>query len=271
MVLVVTTAGGLAVTPGIASAAGPTAIYTAVFEPDQVRHIWINNVGFDAYATGLQATAVDDPSHICVTSINRTWWERETSGEREFHLEIEGDSSERCQVTVWRAPLTMYRTGSVGDLAPGQSVTQHWNNAAFASKVYAVGVVPSQPASGTCKMEVTTEFRTQPDGEHEFAYRTTNIGDVTCSAQLRHVALGVTWKWVVEGTMDPGNGYGLHPGDYAPGTKVHVVNAAPTRHVGGVCRWSHGPIQFINDHFYGVSFTNIGAVRCGITGTFSGM
>jgi hypothetical protein len=58
-------------------------------------------------------------------------------------------------------------------------------------------------SSGSCAIEVATAFRTQPDGENEFTYRATNVGDVACSAQLLHVKLPVNESWSLTSTGQP--------------------------------------------------------------------
>ena len=180
-----------------------------------------------------------------------------------------GDASSRCQVTVWLARLTMYRTSTTSTLNPGGWWSSHWNNAHTDQNVYVVGVLPAQVGSGTCAIEVTTAFRTQPDGENEFAYRATNVGDVACSAQLLHVKLPVNDTRSL-GSRPPGNGWFLTTGRPPAGTKVQVAGAAPAKVATGTCQYT--PDQEVG---YGglaslwVVLRNTGTVACGLTATFA--
>jgi hypothetical protein len=269
LVLALTTASGLVATPGVASASSLVSFSVGVFEPGQIKHTWWNNANSDAYAPGLEATGVDDSDASCVVDVKRTWYQRNPSGEREFHLEIEGDFNDRCQVTVWLARLTKYRESTTSTLNPGGSWHSHWNNAHTDQNVYVVGILPAQVASGSCAIEVTTAFRTQPDGENEFSYRATNIGDVACSAQLLHVKLAVSNSWSVN-PLRPGNGWGLTTSAPPAGVKVQVAGSAPEKVSAGPCDIT--PDQAVSysgpTHFW-ASFTNTGAVECGMTATFA--
>ncbi|MFC5004623.1 hypothetical protein ACFPIJ_43205 [Dactylosporangium cerinum] len=264
--------GGLVVTPGIAAAATTFFSFSAgVFAPNQVKHVWWNNANSDAYAAGLEVSGTDDPGAKCHLEVQRTWYQRNASGEREFHLEIEGDSVLRCQATVWLARLTKFRESSTGTLAAGQSRSWHWNNADAEGTVYAVGVLPSQPASGSCAIEVSTQYRTQPDGEYEFSYRATNVGTVTCSATLRHVALGVDTTVAVP-EVPAGGPYNIGVPGVPAGTRVIVAGAAQSVTPAGPCQVS------VLTTFYqrqgtttGVyaGYRNTGSVACESTATFA--
>src|SRR5690349_8512442 len=148
LVLALTTAGGLLAAPGVASAAGLTSFNVGVLEPRQVVHKWWNNANGDAYAPGLEATGADNPNAFCLVGVKRTWYQRNPSGEREFHLEIEGDNNDRYQVTAWLARLTKYRESTTSTLSPGESWSSHWNNAHADQNVYVVGVLPPQASPG---------------------------------------------------------------------------------------------------------------------------
>ncbi|WP_155370986.1 hypothetical protein [Catellatospora vulcania] len=269
LAFVLAVAGGLVATPGVASAASLASFSAGVFEPGQVRHIWWNNANWDAYAPGLEATGVDDPDAVCHVKVKRTWYQRNTSGEREFHLEIEGDTSDRCRVTVWLARLTMYRHSITSTLEPGESWSAHWNNAHTDQNVYVVGVLPAQVDSGACAIEVTTAFRTQPDGENEFSYRAVNVGGVACSAQLLHVKLPVNDSHALN-PLNPGNGWGIRTAAPPAGTRVQVAGAAPTRVATGPCDITPDQeVGYSGSANFWVDFTNTGTVKCGLTVTFA--
>lgn len=269
MVIAVTTVSGVVATPGVASAASLASFSLGAFEPGQVKHTWWNNANWDAYAPGLEATGIDDPDAICVVGVKRTWYQRNPSGEREFHLEIQGDNSDRCQVTVWLARLTKYRESTTSTLSPGGSWSSHWNNAHTDQNVYVVGVLPAQMAAGTCAIEVTTAFRTQPSGENEFSYRATNVGDVACSAQLLHVKLAVSESWSLN-PLNPGNGWGLRTAAPPAGVKVQVAGAAPDKVATAPCDITPDQeVRYSGPTNFWVDFTNTGAVKCGLKVTFA--
>jgi hypothetical protein len=260
------TVASLIVTPGVASAASFSTFDAGVFAPGQVKHVWWNNANSDAYAPGLRGTG--DPGVFCNVELLRSWYQRNSSGEREFHLEIEGDSAQRCQVTVTLARLAKFRESSAGDLAPGASRSWTWNNAHSDQNVYLVGVLPAQPASGSCAIQVSTQYRTQPDGENEFIYRVTNVGSVTCSAQLRHVSLGV------HSTLDmtpvsPGLDVSIWPELFPVGTKVVVAGAAPAKTAAAACQFSVGTMSFVGPSSSFTRYRNTGSVRCGLKATFA--
>ena len=269
LVLALATAGGLVATPGVASAAGLYSFSAGVFEPGQVKHRWWNNANGDAWAPGLEVTGADDPDAFCLVTVRRTWYQRNPSGEREFHLEIEGDRTERCQVTVWLARLTKYRESTTGTINPGQSWSSHWNNAHTDQNVYVVGVLPAVVASGSCAIEVTTAFRTQPDGENEFSYRATNVGAVACSAQLLHVKLPVNDTWTLN-PLNPRSGWSLTTASPSDGIKVQVAGAAPDRVATGPCDITPDQeVKYSEQGGFWVDFTNTGAVNCGMKATFA--
>lgn len=263
------TVSGLVATPGVASAASFVSFDAGVFAPDQVKHYWWNNADADAYAPGMEGTPTKDLSMGCNIQVVRSWYQRNSSGEREFHLEIRGDHHYECRVKVWLAPLTKYRETSTGELAPGASKAWVWNNAHSEQNVYVVGVLPAKPAAGACSIEVTNQYRTQPDGETEFIYRARNIGSVACSAQLKHVSLPAfsTEQWY---DTWPGGEYAVWPPTFPYGTRVVVAGAAPDRTVGAACQFSVGPISFVGDTSY-TSYTNTGSVWCGLKGVFAAM
>jgi hypothetical protein len=271
LVLALTTAVGLVATPGVASAYSLVSFNAGQFEPRQVRHVWWNNANSDAYAPGLEATRVDDPAAKCHVEVDRTWYQRNASGEREFHLEIEGDSLYKCQVTVWLARLTMYRTSTTSTLNPGGWWSSHWNNAHTDQNVYVVGVLPAQVSSGACAIEVTTAFRTQPDGENEFSYRATNVGNVACSAQLLHVKLPVDYTWSLS-SAPPDDGWSLTTGAAPAGTRVQVAGSAPARVSTAPCDVTPDQeVGYSGQTGFWVVFRNTGTVKCGMTATFAWM
>ncbi|GAA1832242.1 hypothetical protein GCM10009682_58410 [Luedemannella flava] len=89
------------------------------------------------------------------------------------------------------AAAPTYHSFRAGVFEVGQVKHYWWNNTRPEPYVYVVGVVPTV-SYDACALEVTSEDRTQPDGEYEFVYKVTNVGDVTCSAALRHVQHPVT-------------------------------------------------------------------------------
>jgi hypothetical protein len=272
LVSTLSTVGGLVVltTPASAATSVPFSSFSAgVFEPGQVKHYVWNNANSDAYAPGLEATGADDPDAYCAVEVSRMWYERQPSGEREFHLDITSETSQRCQVTVWLARLTKYREGSTGDLAPGASRSWVWNNAQTDRYIYAVGALPEQLATGSCKIEVTSRYRTQPDGENEFFYTARNIGSVACSAQLRHVSLPVDVSSTARSSLYPGSRYTLYPGKLSSSTRVVVQGAAPDPTSAGLCTWTAGPAGYENDRFYYLDYWNTGSVACGGTATYA--
>ncbi|MBB5874511.1 hypothetical protein F4553_007945 [Allocatelliglobosispora scoriae] len=270
LVVAVTAALGLVATPGIAAAASFSSFSAGVFAPGQVKHVWWNNANSDAYAPGLQAVGVDDPDVFCNVEVLRTWYQRTSAGEREFHLEIEGDQAERCQVTVWLARLTKFRESATGDLAPGASKASVWNNAHSDQNIYAVGVLAAQPASGSCAIEVTTQYRTQPNGENEFVYRATNVGTVTCSAQLRHVVLPV-YNSLDMIPVNPGIGISIWPELFPVGRKVVVPGAAPAAVSAGPCQFSVGTTSYVGADSSFTRYKNTGAVACGVKAVFAAL
>lgn len=259
---------GVVATPGPASAAGGYSFSAGVLQPGEVKHVWWNNATADAWAVSLQVTRVE--AYLgCSVTVERTWYEREASGEREFHLQIRGAAHSPCEVTVWLAALTGFRQSSTGVLAPGGTWSAHWNNAHAEQYVYAVGVVGSQPASGSCRIEVTTHYRTQPDGENEFYYRATNVGVQSCSAELRHVRVPVQWS-AETGTLSPGSTRGISPNAFNPVAKVFIPGVVPGANAAGVCRHDISPVTYAENRYF-VDYTNNSAVACAMTSTFVGL
>lgn len=258
LVVVLTAVGGVVLTPGVASAATFSSFSAGVFAPLQVKHYWWNNANSDAYAPGLEGVTEADPNVSCTGTVNRTWYVRQPSGEREFHLEIEGDPVARCRLTVWLARLSMFRESSTGTLNPGQSRAWLWNNARSAQNIYLVGVYPAQVEDGACAIEVSTQYRTQPNGENEFIYRAKNVGDVACSADLRHVKLGVDDSYNLLGPISGTIGVF----DTLPaGIRVVVPGAVPAANPDGPATFSLGPLTYLYDDLFRIKYTNNGAAN----------
>ncbi|MDI1466096.1 hypothetical protein QEZ54_34490 [Catellatospora sp. KI3] len=258
---------------GIAATADPAAAAADYFsfdagivQPGAVRHVYWNNATSDAYAVGLEV-ATTRSGRACAVEVTRTWYEREATGEREFHLQLTGDSSTACQVRVWLAGLTMYRRNVLPALAPGASWSGHWNNAHSEDWAYLVGAVGSVPGSGSCRIEVKTHYRTQPDGESEFYYTATNVGVQTCSAELRHVELPVDHRPVLW-ERDPGETASISTG-LPDGVRMFVHGARPNAVPGGPCRYSIGPPRYMDGGGVFVDYSNDGAVTCATMTTWT--
>lgn len=269
LVMVLTTGLGLAVSPGTASAAGFSSFDAGVFNPGQVKHYWWNNANSDAYAPGLETTGVDQPNSFCDVEVTRTWYQRHSSGEREFHLELTSNGVQRCRVTVWLARLDMFRESATGELNPGQSRAGRWNNAHTEKYVYAVGVLPASVSSGTCAIEVSTTYRTQPGGENEFIYRATNVGTVACSAQLRHISLPVGNTFNLSGTPFPPGNVGVWPHLLSTSLRVVVPGAVPDTQASAACQFGVGPLSYFGPGSVHVDLVNSGTVACGLKATFA--
>jgi hypothetical protein len=271
LAVVMTTVLGLVVTAGVAAAAAPTfASFSAgVFEVGQVKHYWWNNATDDAYAAGLDTAPVDAPNVLCDATVTRTWYVRQPSGEREFHMLIQGGTFNRCRVTVKLAGLPKYRENTTAELGPGQSQTVWWNNAHTDVNVYLVGVLPTV-SYDACALEVTTEYRTQPDGENEFVYTVTNVGNVTCSGTLRHVKLPVTDTESVE-RLTPGQTRSAYAAFYPLIYGVIVTGAVPGTHLAGPCVIRANPVRYYRVGAFTPTFTNTGLRSCSTKATYAVM
>jgi hypothetical protein len=268
LLLTVIIVGSLLVPVGSASAEAPFSFDAGVFNPRQTKHRWWNNANGDAWVTGLVAVGVDDPDAFCTATVTRSWYVRQASGEREFHMIIEGDPFERCQIRVWLARPTAFRSSTTGVINPGGSVTQTWNNASTDQNIYVVGVVGSQPASGTCEFEVTSRYQTQPNGENEFVYTTTNVGSVACSAERRMVRLPVTERFDL-GAFRPGGQVNLAI-SFATTTNLVVGGLNPRPVSDGVCRWVPGLVSSTGAGHLDFDYTNTAVTQwCGADATFS--
>lgn len=263
------TVAGLVVTPGTAAAAPTFYSFSAgVFEIGQVKHYWWNNANADAYAAGLGSESIE-PNRLCDATVTRTWYVRHPSGEREFHLLIQGGTFYRCDVTVTLAALTKFRENSTAELAPGQSQTIWWNNAHFDVNIYLVGIVPTV-SYDDCALEVTSDYRTQPDGENEFVYTVANIGNVTCSAALRHVRLPVTDTESVT-RLAVGQTRSAHADFYPLINGVIVTGAVPGVHPSGPCLIRANPVRYYDVGAFTPTFTNTGRLSCTTMATFAVM
>jgi hypothetical protein len=260
----VTTVGGLVITPGIAAAAS-YSFDAGVYAKRQVRHTWWNNANADAYAVGLTTTGVDRPDATCNVQLNRTWYVRNPSGEREFHMEIQGGSFDRCRVTVHLSTVAAFRESSTGVLNPGQTKAWHWNDAHTDANIYLVGVVP-QVTSAACAIEVTSFYRTQPDGENEFVYQAANVGGVACSAQLRHAQVPVA-ETIELGEVTPYGG--LSDEAYFPDATVVVTGAVPGGTPDGPCEFTPAPMGYRAPGQFRIAYYNTGAVTCSVNSTIA--
>ncbi|MBB5867141.1 hypothetical protein F4553_000520 [Allocatelliglobosispora scoriae] len=74
--------------------------------------------------------------------------------------------------------------------------------------------------------------------------------------------------------MNPGNGHGIMPGNDVPGGKVFIPGAAPDATAAGACHWDQHELRFYRqpanpESLFDTGYTNIGAVKCGITVTWT--
>jgi hypothetical protein len=273
LVVALTTVGALVATPGVALATTFSSFDAGVFAANQVKHVWWNNANSDVYAPGLHAVGADNPKLTCELEILRTWYQRNASGEREFHLQIKGDRQQRCQATVWLARLSMEQETETGELAAGQSRSWPRLNAHTDRNIYLVGAVASQPVSGACRIEMTAKYRTQPNGQTDFIYTATNTGDVTCSAKLRHTALTVDRTATTAPLSPPPGGHVRILAGMPADTKVVTAGAAPDPTSAGTCQITIGSMSYTAPppHNVGVRTTyhNTGTVTCGLTATYA--
>jgi hypothetical protein len=269
LLLTVVLVGGQLVSAGSAAAATPISSFDAgVFTAGQTKHKVWNNANSDAYAVGLTSVGVDDSDAFCRATVLRSWYVRQATGEREFHLIIEGDPSERCRIRVWLGRLTASRSTPVGVIKPGGGITRIWNNAQTDRNIYVIGILGATPLAGACEFEVKTRYQTRPDGENEFAYTATNVGSVACGADLRMVTLPVTERFDL-GTFRAGGKTSLLIG-FETTTNVVVGGLNPRPVADGICQWAPGLVQTFDVGRLDFDYTNTAVTQwCGADATFT--
>jgi len=256
--------GCLLLPAGTASAAIAYSSFDAgTLEPGQVVHKVWNNANSDAYAVGLVTTKLNPERTSCTATLLRTWYDRRPDGMRRFHMEIQGDHFDRCQVTVWMARPTALTTLGISNVAPGASVAKKWNNAHSDKYVYLVGVVPSTPKSGTCAFELTTRYRTLPSEENEFSFTSTNIGNEVCSATLNLVSLPVT-NSEPTGSSRPGFWIGWGYPWNNP-TRIVVPGMDPQTLSSGNCEYTMDTSTRFYGKYIDFGYTNTGLYTCKMT------
>jgi hypothetical protein len=239
-----------------------------VFTAGQTKHKVWNNANSDAYAVGLTSEGVDDPKAFCRATLIRSWYVRQASGEREFHMIIEGDPSKRCRIRGSLGRLTASRSTPVGVIKPGGGITWIWNNAHADQNIYVIGVVGATPAAGACEFEVKTRYRTQPDGEDEFVYTTTNVGSVACGADLRMVTLPVDESFDL-GAFRASANISLLIG-FETTTNVVVGGLNPRPVADGICQWAPGLVETFDEGKLEFNYTSTAATQwCGADATFA--
>jgi hypothetical protein len=194
---------------------------------------------------------------------------RQPGGEREFHLILLGDTLRSCRVRVWLGRVTAFRSSTTATIPAGGGITRIWNNAHLEQNIYLIGVVPSVPTSTVpCQFEVKPAYLTRPDGQTQFAYTTTNVGTVACSAELRMVSLPVTDSFEL-GAYRAGAQLSVRPFFRATTTNVVVPGVNPQVVPGGICQWTVQ--ESITQELGVISFdyANAGVTTCGGTATFA--
>lgn len=144
------------------------------------------NASYVVGASPTGATSTD----TCQFEITRTWYERLSTGERKFHLDIKNVGTIACVADIRLAWTSTSTSWSTGTLAVGASVGWYWNNANPLNLVYLPGLNPASPAgSTTCQIEVTYSGYVQQinaDGttQRRFLLYVRNVGGVACSGTL---------------------------------------------------------------------------------------
>jgi len=181
-------------------------VYSGTVAPGGVQHRWWNNANplSATYVLGLAPVGATT-SADCQFEVTRTWYTQNFGGEREFHYNIKNIGSISCATNIHIYSLPdIAGAWNTNGVAPGGSVTKHWNNAS-ASSAYVAGLSPNGATATTpCQFEVTREwYAQQPGGEKEFWFTITNVGTIACTAEvlLSHNAAGST---SVTGPLAPG-------------------------------------------------------------------
>lgn len=269
LTIVLATMGGVALTVDPAAAATTVRLVTTqTLGPGDTQHrIW-NNANSDAYAVGLRGTPADGAGS-CFLQVVRSWYERHPSGEREFHYEFTNNSGlEVCVVEVYLASFDAFRTSSFGELAPGASAAKVWNNAHTDRYIYLTGAVPSQPASGVCRIETAGSYRSQPDGETEFVHSVRNVGSISCSAEVRMVQLNVSYKSSMGSGPSPTGLVTLYPAtNSVPASmRVFVPGAVPSDPA-APCQLEVRRSDYLGPRFISMSYGLVGTNTCDFAAT----
>ncbi|HET9517858.1 MAG TPA: hypothetical protein VFO77_09045, partial [Actinoplanes sp.] len=170
-----------------------------------------------------------------------------------------------CQVTAHLVGLTMFRKSTTPVLEPGGRWRSHWNNAHLEDHIYVVGAVGSEPDSGSCRIQVFTRYRTQPDGETEHMYEAMNVGEIACATELRHARVPVQGRqrnW----TIEPGRKIGFSPARVHDDSVV-LLGADPVANQAGACRFDITPARFNRRMF--VDYRNTSPIACDVNLTWA--
>jgi hypothetical protein len=179
---------------------------------------------------------------------------------------VRSDGNDGCSAEAVIVGLTSFRTWSTGALGAGASRSWVWNNASRLS-AYTVGFVAG---GNLCRFQATrTYYRRQTDGELEYGFTVKNVGDATCSADVKlvQVAVSDSWAW--------GDGYqmpaGVQNGAGWDGAHVIVGGLVPAVNQAGACRFNvdeyssmRGPDNPDGSMTLSTSFlfTNASAIPC---------
>jgi hypothetical protein len=143
---------------------------------------WNNNPANLNFLVGLSPAGATNTA-TCQFEVTRSWYEKRSSGEREFHFVVKNVGTIACVADIrlaWTSTGTTWTTSVIG---PGASQTGGWNNANPLNTVYLVGF---NPIGSNCALEATREWyvqRINSDGstEREYYFTIRNAGSIACS------------------------------------------------------------------------------------------
>ena len=236
-------------------------------------YIW-NNANSDIYQVNTGAVRSADAAVSCAMEVTSQRY-RAAAGSQTFRLTVKNIDSVSCDVTIYLAIITADRSGSTGTIDPGQSKSWKWNNANVNSYVYFAGVTPSEPASGTCQLEVSWKNRAVPDGEQEYVWIVRNTGSVACAGQWR---LG--WLPVDDRTTFPSDDPPSQPGTMRSLSgpvqepfRVYFFGILAEATSAGNCEWGPDWHRMLGDPAvptagarWDVGYRHIGPVPCVLHG-----
>jgi hypothetical protein len=204
----------------------------------------------------------------CHLTAERTWYARQASGEKEFHIVIRGDRSYDCSVQVHLGRQAATGTFAMSSVSPGSTRNLTWDESDLDHNVYLVGVVPEQPSAGACELEVRTTYRRRPTGSQALVLRVTNVGSVTCAGHLTVVPLPIAHS-STNGPFYPGEGMVVTSRSDTAESNLVVPGVDPASTSSGNCDWMNSPSRFGAARRVDIVATNTGSTACLATVTWA--
>jgi len=193
---------------------------------------WNNALSNAVYRIGLAPVGAST-SAPCQFEVTNQWYDRLSSGEREFYYTIKNIGSISCGTNILISRISASNVQSTGGMEAGEVKTYsiQLNQIGSLTEVPLLGVLPSGATSANpCRFKV---LRTWYDRTHRgdvaqplyLSYEVQNTGNIACSADVQMGLAGVDGQYSAK-SVSAGATTGTWIGA-EPATTTHLIALSP--------------------------------------------